>query len=137
MRVVSGSLQGLLGAGRHHGRDQLEAEARGWSRCSRTCWAAELGPWQQSDEPRSATTHHEVLPIAPFLQRPLPALWLEVTLSQENTTRRDFKHDVSSAKRQRPYEWHSPFCNNVFSCTSPPQAPPPPQSAVTSHLHDL
>lgn len=125
VRVVSGSLQGPLGARRHGGRDQLEADVRGWSHCSRTCWAAGLGPLQQANEPRSATNHQKGPSHSLFLQRPLqatcyPALERPLLVGsypppQENTTTRDFKHHVFSAKSQQSLEWHSPFCTNIFS----------------------
>ena len=57
MRVVSVCLQGLLGTGR-------QRPVRSW--------AAESGPLRQSDKPRSATSHCEVLPTAAVLQRPVP-----------------------------------------------------------------
>lgn len=73
VRVVSGSLQGPLGAGRHGGRDQLEADVRAEVIVLEHAGRQGLGPLQQANEPRSATNHGKGPSHSLFLQRPLPA----------------------------------------------------------------
>lgn len=146
MHVVSGSLQGLLGAGRHHGRDQLEAEARGWSPCSRKCWAAELGPRQQSDESRSATTHHEVLPIAPLPPMPSashpPPPWSSPSGWKFPSPKKTLLQEISNTIYflQKVNDLTNGILLAVITYLAAPplhKAPPTPQTAVAFYLHVL